>query len=819
MMKMPSKATRVLFLVAFALSILAGASCRARNARDRNLEEKLSRAKPIPLHAVRLTGGPLQHAQDLNAKYLIELEPDRMLAYYRIRAGLEPKAEPYGGWDGGGRNLTGHIAGHYLSAVSLMHAATGDLRFKERADYVVRELKEVQNKNGDGYLGALEGGREAFDALSRGEIKTAGFDLNGLWSPWYTLHKTYSGLRDAYRYTGNRTALEVEIKFAAWAEKILSGLTEAQTQSMLNTEFGGMNEVLVDLYADTGDTRWLELSSKFEHKAFIFPLRHVQDNLAGKHGNTQIPKLIGSADRFAYTGDAADFLAASFFFERVARHHSYATGGNTKDEYFGEPGKLSERVDDRTAETCNVYNMIKLARRLFEFNPDAAYADFHERAIFNHILASIDPEDGRTCYMVPVGRGVQREYQEMFRSFTCCVGTGMESHALHGFGLFYESANKLWINIYAPSKAEWEGAGAKIAVDTDFPEGESATINLELKQPRRLTIALRRPCWAGEGFKVVVNGEPFFPGQEQPPAAAKVQPIANLYLKDIDPGISTYVEIDRTWKSGDIISVTLPKTLRLEATPDNPKRAAVLWGPLVLAGDIGPEFTFSRESKEERPTRPVIPVFIAAGKEAGEWVKPVLGETGRFRTAGVGRPTDVDLYPFYRLHRRMYAVYWDLFTEAGWKKQQEEYAAEQERIRRLEAITVAYAQPGEMQPERDFNYQGENATLVRTTGRSGRGGSNWFSFDTPVHPSRQNGLVVTYHSGERRRGPAHFDILVDGKLIASQTIEASPPSRFYDLEYPLPLELTRGKTKVTVRFQAKEDREIGPVFGIRIIRR
>ncbi len=348
-------------------------------------------ARPLPLSAVRVTGGPLKHAQDLNAAYLLKLEPDRMLAYFRKRAGLEPKAQPYGGWDGDGKNLTGHIAGHYLSAVSLMWAATGDPRFKERADYIVNELKVVQDKHGDGYLGALANGREKFAEVAAGNIKSGGFDLNGLWSPWYVLHKVYAGLRDAYRYTGNKTALELEIKFAAWAEGIVSKLDDAQLQRMLNTEFGGMNEIFADLYADTGDKRWLNLSHKFEHRAVLDALKRKEDNLSGKHGNTQVPKLMGSLARYAYTGDESDGTAARFFWEQVVHHHSFATGGHGKDEYFGEPDKLSDRVDGRTAETCNVYNMLKMTRRLFALKPDIQFAEFHERALFNHILASIDP--------------------------------------------------------------------------------------------------------------------------------------------------------------------------------------------------------------------------------------------------------------------------------------------------------------------------------------------------------------------------------------------------------------------------------------------
>ena len=248
-------------------------------------------ARPLPLADVRLTGGPLKHAQDMDGKYLLDLQPDRMMAFLRKSAGLQPKAEGYGGWDGPGRQLTGHIAGHYLSAVSMMYATTGDAAFKQRADYLVNEMKEVQDKQGDGYIGGQADGtgvdaKIRFQELAKGTIKSGGFDLNGLWSPWYVLHKIFAGLRDAYRFTGNRTALDVEIKFATWADGILANLDDAQIQRMLATEFGGMNEAMVDLYADTGDKRWLALSGKFEHQAIVDPLAHGEDILGGKHGNT-----------------------------------------------------------------------------------------------------------------------------------------------------------------------------------------------------------------------------------------------------------------------------------------------------------------------------------------------------------------------------------------------------------------------------------------------------------------------------------------------------------------------------------------------------
>src|SRR5438128_1412734 len=311
-----SRTSRNRFLTAAVVTAALIASAGAGAGRPlagRNTTVVPDAARPLPLTAIRLTGGPLKRAQELDAKYLLDLEPDRMLAFYRQRAGLVPKAQPYGGWDGDGRNLTGHIAGHYLSAVSLMWAATGDVRFKQRADYIVSELKDVQDKHGDGYLSALAGGRKAFAELRRGAIRSAPFDLNGEWSPWYTLHKTFGGLRDAHRYAANATALDVEIKFAQWAERVLAPLTDAQLQQMLNTEFGGMNEVLADLYADTGDRRWLALSHHFDHHAVLDPLVRREDILAGLHGNTQAPKLLGYLERYIYTGDKKDGAASEFF--------------------------------------------------------------------------------------------------------------------------------------------------------------------------------------------------------------------------------------------------------------------------------------------------------------------------------------------------------------------------------------------------------------------------------------------------------------------------------------------------------------------------
>ncbi len=565
---------------------------------------------------------------------------------------------------------------------------------------------------------------------------------------------------------------------------------------MLNTEFGGMNEVLVDLYADTGDKRWLNLSHRFDHRAVVEPLSRKENRLAGLHGNTQVPKLLGVLVRHVYTGDKTDGVAGEFFWDSVVNDHTYATGGHGKDEYFGPPDELSPRIDGRTSESCNVYNMLKMTRVLFALKPEIKYADFLERALFNHVLGSIDPEDGRTCYMVPVGQGVRHEYQEMFKSFTCCVGSGMESHALHADGIYYASAQHLWVNLFVPSVAKWRSANVELAMDTNFPEGDSATLKLTVAKPRKFVLAVRRPVWAGDGFALKINGSP---------------------VKQTSvPG--SYVELNRTWKTGDTVALTLPKTLRVEGLADDPNRAALMWGPLVLAGDIGPE------QRRGWPTEPV-PSLLTSERPIGEWLKPVADRAGSFRTEGVGRliggpQREVDLVPFYRLHRRTYSLYWDLYTSESWSRKVAEFEAAESKRKILEAATIAFVQPGDDQKEKEFNQQGEETTVDAANGRQARRGKKWFSYDLPVVGDKAGLLLITYFTVER--AIRSFAILVDGQRIGEQRIERSPPGsaagRFFDVEYKIPVELLKDKKKITVRFESTGGNEIAGVYGIRLIR-
>jgi hypothetical protein len=411
----------------------------------------------------------------------------------------------------------------------------------------------------------------------------------------------------------------------------------------------------------------------------------------------------------------------------------------------------------------------------------------------------MDPQTGQMCYMVPVGRSVQHEYQGMLQSFTCCVGSGMESHALHGDGIYYESGGeRLWVNLYAPTTVEWKAAGIKLEMETTFPEGESAVLKFaRVDETKQRTLSLRRPTWAGEGFSVNINGQA---------------------MKDL-PKAGSYIEIKREWKAGDSITLTLPKGLHVEPLADNPTRMAILWGPLVLAGDLGPEQRGGGGRGGRGATTQPSASAIVSAHSVDQWLKPVADKPGTFRTMNVGLDQEVEFTPFYRLHHRRYGIYWDVFTPEQWQKRSEKFAADQELLRKIESATVAYVQPGEMQPERDFNYQGEDATTVRVMERNGRRSGKWFSFDLPVEPNHPMKLAVTYNNDERQ--DRSFQILIDGKMLSQQTVQRRGPqvdARFYDVEYAIPQEMVQGKQKVTIRFEAAEGNEVAGVFGIRVLR-
>ncbi len=364
------------------------------------------------------------------------------------------KAEVYGGWEKLG--VSGHSLGHYLSACSMMYASSGDKRYKEKVDYIIDELAICQQARKTGYVGAIPGEDSLWDQVAAGDIRSGAL-LNGSWVPWYTLHKMLAGLVDAYQYTNNKKALDIATKFCDWIDVKFKNLTEKQFQAMLDCEQGGMNEALANMYALTGNKKYLELSYKFDHKKILDPLADGEDILPGKHANTQIPKVIGAIRQYELTGNEKEEKTADFFWQTVVDHHSYVIGGNSNFEHFDEPDKLSDNLSDNTTETCNSYNMLKLTRHLFALNADAHYMDYYERTLYNHILASINPETGMTCYYVPLASDGMKTYATPTESFWCCTGTGMENHVKYGNTIYAKGNDgSLYVNLFIPSTLGWK---------------------------------------------------------------------------------------------------------------------------------------------------------------------------------------------------------------------------------------------------------------------------------------------------------------------------------------------------------------------------
>ncbi|MGB3799922.1 MAG: beta-L-arabinofuranosidase domain-containing protein [Lewinella sp.] len=746
--------------------------------------------QPFPISDVTLLDGPFHHATELNEASLLAYEPDRLLARFRIQAGLEPKAEAYGGWEG--ESLAGHSLGHHLSALALMHQTTGRDTFKHRADYIVSELAEIQQANGGQYLGAFDNGKEIFEnEVARGEIRSQGFDLNGIWAPFYTHHKVMAGLRDAYQLLGNKQALAVEKNFADWIGTIVLGLTNEEVQNMLDCEFGGVQETLADLYADTGEAKYLEIARVFHDESIIDSLAIGEDILPGKHGNTQIPKLIASSRLYEITGEESDRKPAEFFWDRVVNHHSYVTGGHGNWEYFGAPDRLTNRLSDGTTETCNVYNMLKLSRHLFLWEPRAEVADYYERALFNQILSSQDPADGRVVYNLSLEMGGHKAFQDP-EWFTCCIGTGMENHSKYGANIYYHDEDGLFVTQFIASELDWSERGVTLTQQTNFPEEETTELTLSLDAPQTFTLYLRHPFWVPKaiGTGVSINGEP----------------------QDITSEPGSFISLNREWSDGDVVTLDLPFRLRLEPMPDDPNRVAVFHGPLVLAADLGP---VDDPLTEERD---YVPVLMSESRDPAEWLEPVAGEVNTFRTKGIGKPREVTLRPFYQVNDRTYTVYLDLFNDEQWAQQQAAYEAERERKRQLEAITFDSFQPGEMQPERDHQFTGDSLNLEEDfRGRKARGSERggWLSFTMKTKADAPMALVLEYWGGYT--GSKTFDILVEDEVIATENISGKADGKFVDVRYTIPPELTAGKDEVTVKLMPHVGHRAGPFFFARTV--
>lgn len=597
--------------------------------------------QPFALSAVRLLDSDFSKAQERNARYLLALEPDRLLHNFRVNAGLKPKAPVYGGWESVEPWIDirchGHTLGHYLSACAMHYAATGDAAFKDRVAYAVAELAACQAASKNGLVCAFPDGAEQLERSLRGEAFVG--------VPWYTMHKVYAGLRDAHTFTGNAQALEVLVRLSDWAWEATSPLSEAAMQQLLDREHGGMNEILADVYALTNDAKYLLLAERFSHRALLDPLAAGQDVLDGLHSNTQIPKVIGFARLHELTGKAEYDRAARFFWDRVVRARSFVTGGNGDGEHFFSPHEFAQRLSSaKTMETCCTHNLLKLTRKLFAHQPSADYADYYERALFNGILASQDPASGMVTYFQATRPGYVKLYCTPFDSFWCCTGSGIENHAKYGDSVYFHDDRSLLVNLFIASRLDWRERGLTLTQTTRFPYEARSQLALELAKPTSLALQLRHPAWCRE-LTVTVNGK-----QEV-----------------ISTKAGSFVTIERRWRSGDVVDVQLPMHLYTESLPGAPTFVAALYGPIVLVGRMGRHgitpgadlIVNERLSGTMLNDPTPVPAF-AGTAEAFIRAFARTHEPLHFVARGFEQDRAIEFMPYYALAHERYNMYWNV---------------------------------------------------------------------------------------------------------------------------------------------------------------
>jgi DUF1680 family protein len=632
------------FLGTAAAGILAGAEISAEQETDsavsweqievkkRNLPLK---ARPFPMSAVRLIEGPFKEAQEANRKYLHKLPADRLLHNFRVTAGLPSAAEPLGGWEKPDGELRGHFTGHYLSACAFNYSSCDDVDLKKKADAMVAELAKCQQALKDGYLSAYPA--EFWDRL-KAETR--------VWAPFYTLHKIMAGLLDMYEHCGNQQALAVVEKMAGWVDRWTEPLGEAKMQSILNVEFGGMGDILFRLWAATSKERYAEIGHRFDHKRILDPLVLRRDELKGLHVNTQIPKIIGAARRYELTQEPRYRDIAEFFWQEVTGARCYVTGGTSNGELWRtDPRRLAAelRMHSSTCECCKAYNMLKLTRHLYTWTADPRFFDYYERTLVNHRLGTIHPETGGSMYYLGLNPGSWKTFGTVFDSFWCCTGSGVEEYSKLNDSIYFQDAEGVYVNLFIASELNWPAKGIRIRQTTRFPEQEGTTLTIEAARPTQMILRIRIPWWATTGGVARLNGEAL----------------------GAFAGPSGYLTISRVWKKGDRVEIRLPMSLYMEPMPDDASIAAVLYGPLVLAGEMGrtdadKEPIFGPMGPALKTNEVPFPVLSADAAQPESWLKAAPAKPLTFKT--VGQEKDFTLSPLYRILDQRYTVYWKLQT-------------------------------------------------------------------------------------------------------------------------------------------------------------
>jgi DUF1680 family protein len=767
-------------------TLLASAAGAAALRPARAHAKDASRAEPLALASVRLKPSIFLDAVNANRAQVFSLSPDRLLHNFRKGAGLEPRGELYGGWEA--RGIAGHTLGHYLSACALLYAQTGDEEARARVRYVVGELAACQQARGDGYVGgttverggAIVDGKIVYEEVRRGLIESNGFGLNGGWVPLYAWHKVHAGLLDAHRLCADAEPLQIARAMGDHLLGVFAALDDNQVQRVLACEHGGINETFAELHARTGDARYLGLARRLYHRAVLDPLADGRDELRGLHANTQIPKVIGLARLYELTGEAGYGRAAQFFWNAVTRHHSYVIGGNSEREHFSAPGAGASLLTDRTCEACNTYNMLRLTRHLWAWHQTSAYFDYFERAHLNHIMAHQHPRTGMKAYFMPMTIGGRRQYSTPDDSFWCCLGSGMESHAKHGESIFWRTRDTLFVNLFIPATLDWRERGAALDLETAFPHGETVALTVtEAGRDGRFAIALRLPAWCAAP-ELSLNGRA-------------------LAFERRDG----YALVRRRWRDGDRLELALPMDPRIEPTSGDPRAFAFLSGPIVLAADLG---------EAARPLATPRPALFAS--DAAPQLERIEGGSHVYRLrAHSGALT---LRPYFEQYDRRTAPYLAQLTEAEWAERKAAFAAGEEARAALDARTVDRIELGEAASETAHAYRANHDDLFSYEGVAGRqapwGVGNYFEFELAIEPGPLS-LHALYWGEEINKD---FEIRIDGATLVRERRPGPAVRSFVAQEYTLPRALTRGKSRIAVRFETRGTDAL--VYGVRVLR-
>jgi len=759
----------------------------------------------FPLADVRLTPSPFLDAQTTNMHYLMALDADKLLAPFLREAGLPLKQPSYGNWESSG--LDGHMGGHYLTALALMYAATGDQEVLKRLNYVVAELKRCQ-ENTKGYIGGIPGGKEAFEQIAQGQLKADNFSLNGKWVPWYNLHKVFAGLRDAYQYAGNQDAKQMLISLSDWTLTLTSKLSDAQMQDMLRSEHGGMNEVFADVFVLTGDKKYMTLAERFSHHAILDPLKQDQDKLNGLHANTQIPKVIGFKRIGDLTGKKDWQEAAEFFWKTVHDHRTVAIGGNSVKEHFHDQKDFSSMIDEvEGPETCNTYNMLKLTELLFLSDAKVGYADYYERALYNHILSSQRPETGGFVYFTPMRPNHYRVYSQVDKGMWCCVGSGIESHSKYGEFIYAHEGDSLYVNLFIPSQLNWREKNVQLTQSTIFPDEEKTQITIHSN--KKFTLKIRYPQWVGvDELQVRINKK--------------------LVKLNTQPG--EYISLNRSWRKGDKVEVLLPMKTQLEQMPDQSNYFALLHGPIVLAAKTNPFAGeklnyFADDSRMGHIAQAQVcpleasPLFVSDTKSFMSSIKPVPGKSLTFTAADVikGKNSEnIEFIPFFRLHDSRYMIYWPYVTPDNLVAMQEATAAKESARLALDAITIDQVAPGEQQPESDHFFKAEGADTGLNKGMRWRSAKNWMSYELTDKQRQAKTLRLIFSTLDAGR---QFDVFINDKLIQSITLTGDAAEEIYTKDFALPEKIVRASNgKLVIKFVAHKDSIAGGLYGLRLLK-